>query len=64
MATLFTFFSNTTHKTKVGTPIGRRLLIATHLDQSNYLGSDRQGAVNENDLTPFSRVGLAGCTFF
>ncbi len=38
---LFTF-SNPTHKTKTGTEIGGRLLIATHLDQSNYLTNQHE----------------------
>jgi hypothetical protein len=33
-----------------------RLLIATHLDQSNYLTNQKQGAVNKFDLTVFIRL--------
>jgi hypothetical protein len=64
IAALFTFFPTPPIKLKLGFQIGGRLLIATHLDQSNYLANDRQGAANKNDLTPFIRVGLEGCTFF
>jgi hypothetical protein len=32
-------FSNPSHKTKTGTAIDGRLLVATHLDQSNYLAN-------------------------
>jgi hypothetical protein len=42
------------------TPIGIasrwELLIATHLDQSNYLPNQKQGAVNECDLCVFIRA--------
>jgi hypothetical protein len=31
-----------THKTNTGTIKGRRLLIATHLDQSNHLANQQQ----------------------
>ncbi len=33
--------------------VGARLLIATHLEQSNYLPNQKQGAVNEYNLTVF-----------
>jgi len=36
--------------------VGRRLLIATHLDQSNYLPNQKQGAVSKYDLTVFIRL--------
>jgi hypothetical protein len=48
------YFLEPHHKTKTGMAnrqIGRRLLITTHLGQSNYLAI--QGAVNKYDLTPF-----------
>jgi hypothetical protein len=34
--------SNLTHKTEIGTRKGGRLLIATHLDQSNHLANQQQ----------------------
>jgi hypothetical protein len=52
------FFSNPTHKTETG--FGKwagRLLIATHLDQSNHLPNQRQGIVNKYiNLTVFVRL--------
>jgi hypothetical protein len=33
-----------------------RLLIATHLDRSNYLANEKQGIVNKYDLTIFIRL--------
>jgi hypothetical protein len=40
----------------MGVQIGGRLLIATHLDQSNYLANQKQGAVNKYDLTVFIKL--------
>jgi hypothetical protein len=45
------FFPTPPIKVKLGVLVGGRLLLATHLDQSNYLAI--QGAVNKYDLTPF-----------
>ncbi len=36
--------------------VGERLLIATHLNQSNYLANQKQGAVSKYDLTVFLRL--------
>jgi hypothetical protein len=36
--------------------IGGSLLIAKHLDQSNYLANQEQGAVNKYNLTVFIRL--------
>jgi hypothetical protein len=38
----YLFFPNLTHKTEIGTRKGGRLLIATHLDQSNHLANQQQ----------------------
>jgi hypothetical protein len=35
-------FPNLTHKTETGTAKGGRLLIATHLEQSNHLANQQQ----------------------
>jgi hypothetical protein len=35
---------------------GARLVRATHLDQSNYLANQTEGATNEYDLTLFIRL--------
>ncbi len=44
-------------KLKLGLQVGGRLLlIATHLDLSNYLANQKQGAVNKYDLTVFIRM--------
>jgi hypothetical protein len=43
-------------KLKLGLQIDGRLLIATHLDKSNYLTSQKQGSVNKYDLTVFIRL--------
>jgi len=40
-------------KLKLGLQIGGRLLKAMHLEQSNYLANQNQGAVNQYDLTVF-----------
>jgi hypothetical protein len=40
--------SDPTHKTKTATEVGGTLVrIATHLDQSNYLANQKQGASNK-----------------
>jgi hypothetical protein len=36
--------------------VGGRLVIATHLDQSNYLANHKQGALNKHDLIVFIRL--------
>jgi hypothetical protein len=48
-ATMFLTFNNSyllspnlTHKTKIGIAKGERLLINTHLDQSNHLANQQQ----------------------
>jgi hypothetical protein len=57
-------------KLKLGQRVEERLLIATHLDQSNYLANQKQGAVNKYDLTVFislfdgSSRALKSCTCF
>jgi hypothetical protein len=53
-------------KLKLGLQIGGRLLMATHLDQWNYLANQKQGTVNKYDLTVFIRLfqGSESCTFF
>ncbi len=43
-------------KLKLVIQLGGRLLIATHLDQSNYLANQKQGAVNKYGWTVF--IGL------
>jgi hypothetical protein len=48
-------FANPTHKTKVGTANGWETTKTTHLEQSNYLANQKQGAVNKYDLTVFIR---------
>jgi hypothetical protein len=56
-----------------GLQIGGRLLVATHLDESNYLANQKQGAVNKYDLILFIRLfqgssrapkGPGTCAFF
>ncbi len=60
------FFPTTPIKLKLGLQICGRLLIATHLDQSNYLDNQKQGAVNKYDLTVLIRLlqGSESCAFF
>jgi hypothetical protein len=58
------FFPTPPIKLKLGLQIGGRLLMATHLDQWNYLANQKQGAVNKYDLTVFIRLGSESCTFF
>jgi hypothetical protein len=50
---LQTFFPTPPIKLKLGLQVHGRLLIATHLDQSNYLTNQKQGGVNKYDLTMF-----------
>jgi hypothetical protein len=58
-------------KLKLGLQVGGRLLIATHLDQSNYLANQKQqGAVNKHYWIVFIRLfqdstrALKGVQFF
>jgi hypothetical protein len=44
------FFPTPPIKLKLGLQVGSRLLISTHLDQSNYLTNRKQGAVNKYEL--------------
>jgi hypothetical protein len=53
---LLTFFQPHPIKLKLGLQIGGRLLIATHLEPSNYLANQKQGAANKYDLTVFIRL--------
>ncbi len=57
---------NISHIQKLGLQICGILLIATHLDQSNYLDNQKQGAVNKYDLTLLIRLlqGSESCAFF
>jgi hypothetical protein len=50
------FFPTQSIKLKLGLEVGGRLLIATHLDQSNYLANQKQGALNKYDLIVFIRL--------
>ncbi len=53
----YLLFSNSTHKTEIGTANRWRLVIATHLYQSNYPANQKQeGAVNKYNLTLFTRL--------
>jgi hypothetical protein len=60
------FFPTPPIKLKLGLQIDGSLLIATHLDKSNYLASQKQGSVNKYDLTVFIRLfqGSESCAFF
>jgi hypothetical protein len=49
-------FSNPPISLKMGLQMGGRLLIATHLDQSNYLANQKQGVVNKYDFTVFIKL--------
>jgi hypothetical protein len=54
------FFLMPPIKLKLGLQVGGtasrwELLIATHLDESNYLANQKQGAVNECELSVFIR---------
>jgi hypothetical protein len=66
--TLKKYFSHPTLpiKMKLGLQTGGRLLMATHLNQWNYLANQKQGAVNKYDLTVFVRLfhGSESHTFF
>jgi hypothetical protein len=60
------FFQTLLRKVEQGLHIRGRLLIATHLDESNYLASQKQGQVNKYDLTAFIRLfqGYERCALF
>jgi hypothetical protein len=49
------FFPPPQIKRKLGLHVGGRLLLATHLDQSNYVTNHKQGAVNKSNLNLFIR---------
>jgi hypothetical protein len=49
------FYPTPLIKLKLRLQTGGRLLIATHLDQSNHLANQRQGVVNKYNLTVFIR---------
>jgi hypothetical protein len=63
---LLTFFQPHPIKLKLGLQKGGRLLMATHLDQWNYLANQKQGAVNKYELTVFIRLfqGSEAAHFF
>jgi hypothetical protein len=50
------FFPTTQLKLKLGLQIGGRLLIATHLYQSNYLANQQQVLGLDEHLTSFSKL--------
>jgi hypothetical protein len=50
------FFPTPPIKLKLWLEVGGRLVIATHLDQSNYLANQKQGALKKYDLIVFIRV--------
>jgi hypothetical protein len=52
------FFPTPPIKLKLGLQVNGRLLIATHLDQSNYLANQKQGPVNTYNLTVSIRLFL------
>jgi hypothetical protein len=56
-------FSNPPHKTQteLGLQVGERLLIATHLDQSNYLANQKHGAVNKYKHSGYRRIVCKKC---
>jgi hypothetical protein len=60
------FFPTLPRKLNPGGQVGRRLQIATHLDQSNYLANQKQGAVNKYNFIVFIRLfeGSESCLFF
>jgi len=63
------FFPIQPIKLKLGLQIGGRLLIATHLDQSNYLDNHKPEVVNKYNLIAFSTLpglleGPGRCAFF
>jgi hypothetical protein len=47
------FFPTPPIKLKLGLQIGGRPLMAIHLDQSNYLSNQKQGAINQYNLSIF-----------
>jgi hypothetical protein len=47
------FFPTPPIKLKLGLQVGGRLVIATHWDQSNYLGNQKHGATHRYDLSVF-----------
>ncbi len=49
------FFPTPEIKLKLGLQVGGRLLLATHLDQSNSVTNQKQGAVNKSNLNLFIR---------
>ncbi len=49
------FFPTPCIKLKLGLQICGRQLIVSHLDQSNYLANQKQGAVNKYNFTVFMR---------
>jgi len=51
------FFPTPPLKLKLGLQVGGRLLLATHLNQSNHLPNQKQGAVNQYDSTVFQGSG-------
>jgi hypothetical protein len=55
--------SNSTSKLKLGQQIGERLLIATHLEESNHLPNQKQAAVKKYDFTVFITVVRASETY-
>jgi hypothetical protein len=59
------FFPTPPIKLNPGGQVGGRLLIATHLDQSNYIANQKQGVVNEYNLIVFIRLFQASesCLF-
>jgi hypothetical protein len=50
------FFPTPPIKLKLWLEVSGRLVIATHLDQSNYLPNEKQGALNKYDLVVFIRL--------
>jgi len=53
----YLLFSNPAHQTKTGTANRWRLLIATHLDQSNYLANQQQDLDFAVSFTSLSILG-------
>jgi hypothetical protein len=43
----YDFFPTLPMNVKLGLQVGGRLVIATHLEHSNYLPNQKQGAVNQ-----------------
>jgi hypothetical protein len=50
------FFPAPSIHLKLGLWVGGRLLIATYVEQSNYLANQKHGAVNKYELTVFIRL--------